>query len=182
VFRDGKDDGARAWARWAGGKLGPAARRIASWWGRNCAEQKDSGFVPTHTHNQAEFGLPDRPLPGQPPDPTSQTLTATITRWERLPGTEPCQDNDWVHHVVCHRSTLADGSLLVRRDYQVGDTTRQAIREVFRSFPDGRAVGLLLTYTNPSPADGAFERMARTLDELTAIVTDPGALRYLPRP
>lgn len=29
---------------------------------------------------------------------------------------------------------------------------------------------------------GAFERMARTPDQLTAIVTDPGALRYLPRP
>jgi hypothetical protein len=181
VFRDGKDAGARAWARWAGGKLGPAARRIASWWGRECAEHKDSGFVPTHTHNQVEFVLPDRPPPGQRPDRISQTLTATITRWERLPDSEPCEQSEWIEYVVCQRSTLPDGSRVVRRDYYVG-SSRQATRQVYRTFPDGRAVGLYLTYTNPSPAEGAFERMARTLDELTAIVTDPGAVRYLPRP
>ena len=181
VFRDGKDAGARAWARWTSGKLGLPARPRPSWWGRECAEQKASGFVPTHTHNQAELVLPDRPPAGQRPDPTSQTLTASITRWERLPATEPCEDSEEVDYVVCQQSTLPDGSLLVRRDYYAG-SSRQAARQVFRIFPDGRAVGLFLTYTNPSPTDGAFERMARTLDELAAIVTDPGALRYLPRP
>ena len=82
---------------------------------------------------------------------------------------------------VCQRSTLPDGSRLVRRDYY-DRRSRQAVRDVARIFADGRAVGLYLTYTNPSPEVGAFERMARTLDELTAIVTDPGALRYFPRP
>jgi hypothetical protein len=181
VFRDGKDAGARAWARWMRGKLGLAAQPAPSWWGRECAEQKNSGFVPTHTHNQAEIYLPDRPVPGERPDPGSQTLTATITRWERLPDIEPCQDTSWVVHVICQRSTLPDGSRVVRRDYYY-EEGRQAAREAYRAYPDGRAVGLFLTYTNPSPADGAFERMARTLDQLTAIVNDPAALRYVPRP
>jgi hypothetical protein len=59
--------------------------------------------------------------------------------------------------------------------------SRPPARQVARILPDGRAGGPYLTYVNPSPADGAFARMARTLDELTPIVTDPGALRYFPR-
>ena len=179
VFRDGKDAGARAWARWVRSELGLAAQPTPSWWGRECAEQKDSGFVPRHTYNQAEIFLPDRPTPGQRPNPGSQTLTATITRWERLPDEmKPCQEDEWIQYVVCDYSTLPDGSRVVRRDYYAG---QQASRQVARVFPGGRAVSLHLTYTNPS-RPGAFERMARTLDEMTAIATDPGALRYLPRP
>ncbi|MFL6129049.1 MAG: hypothetical protein ACJ73E_08275 [Mycobacteriales bacterium] len=181
VFRDGKDAGARAWARWVRGELGLPAGPVPSWWGRECAEQKDSGFVPTHTHNQAEIYLPDRAPPGERPEPGAQTLTATITRWERLPDSEPCQNSEWIEYVACRRSTLPDGSLVDQRDFYY-EEGRQAGREAYRVYPDGRAVGLFLTYTNPSPAEGAFERMARTLDELTAIVTDPAALRYLPRP
>jgi hypothetical protein len=118
VVADGNDAGARACARWVRGKLGAAARG-AAWWSRICAQQTDSGFIPTRTHNRTEFGLPDRPPPGETARPAAQVLTATIARWERLPDTagKPCQDSQWIEHVVCHHSTLADGPMLVQRDY-----------------------------------------------------------------
>jgi hypothetical protein len=180
VLRDGNDAGARLWARWVHGKVRPPAQPGISSFDRYCEHQTTSGVVvPTHTFYRAEFFFPDRPLPRQKPVRNSQTLTTTITRWERLPDeTKPCQDDEWIQYVVCEHSTLRDGSRVVRRDYYAG---RQATRQVARILPDGRAVGLYLTYVNPS-RPGAFERMARTLDEMTTIATDPGALRYLPRP
>ena len=186
VVTDGNDAGARAWSRWVRGRLGlQPPGPGAAWFSRTCAEQTTSGFVPTHTHNRAEVALPDRPPPGETARPEAQILTATATRWERLPDTagEPCPDSDSVEYVVCHHSTLADGSLVVQRDYyEIGVRGgRQAIRDVSRIFRDGRAVGLHLTANGPSPSDGAFARMARTLEELTAIVTDPEALQHVPR-
>lgn len=182
-FLDQGDAGARAWARWVRGKLGPQAEFWDGWFSRTCAEKKDSGFVPTRTQNQAEFRFSTRPRPGEVvTDP--QHITALAVRWERLPDTagRPCQDIGGVEFVVCEQSTLADGSLVVRQDYSqvVNQRANQTVRHVARIFPDGRVLGLTLDYSGP-PAEG-FARMVRTLDELTAIVVDPAALRYFPRP
>jgi hypothetical protein len=53
------------------------------------------------------------------------------------------------------------------------------VRYVGRVFPDGRAIGIYLNFTG---GGGSFERLSRSLDQLAALVTDPQALRYFPRP
>jgi hypothetical protein len=172
VVSDARDAGAQAWGRWINGKFGRQGPG-AAWFARTCAEWKDSVFVPTRSFNRVELGLESSLL----------MLTAyAIRRAQPLdPAWQPCQDSAWIRHVACHSSTLADGSLLVRDDrYEInvrgGGTP---VRYIGRVFPDGRAIGIYLNFTG---GGGDFQRLARTQAELAAIVTDPGTLRYFPRP
>jgi hypothetical protein len=172
VVSDAKDAGARAWGRWINGKFGRQSPG-AAWFGRTCAEWKDSVLVPTRSFNRVELGLGS----------SLQMLTAyAIRRAQPVgPDWQPCQDNEWIRHVACHSSTLPDGSLLVRDDhYEInvrGGGT--AVRYVGRIFPDGRSIGI---YLNRTGGGGAHRELVRSQAELAAIVTDPQVLRYFPRP
>ena len=172
VVSDGTDAGARAWGRWINGKFGRQGPG-AAWFGRTCAEWKDSVLVPTRSFNRVELGL----------ESSLQMLTAyAIRRAQPLgPDWQPCQDNEWTRHVACHSSTLPDGSLLVRDDYYEINVrgSGTAVRYVGRIFPDGRAIGISLNRTG---GGGAHRELVRSQAELAAIVTDPQVLRYFPRP
>jgi hypothetical protein len=186
------DAGAKAWASWVRGKL--AGRRPQAGpvdWIRMC--EIDFGYglvVPPHTQNHAEYVLP---LAGGVRG--SDNLTAATDRWERLPAQyrTPCRDDVITEHVVCRQRRLPDGSLLVQRDvYDIliqgspGDPAakrdKQAMRDATRIFPDGRTVTVGLGYNFMPAWKKSFDRHVLSLDQLAAIVTDPAALRYLPRP
>lgn len=187
----GPDAGARAWAQWVRGKvlrLRPQAGPVE----RIQMCERDMGYtvIPPHSQNHAEFALP---LPGVPAG--TDNLTAVTDRWERLPDQDrtPCRDDLITEHVVCHQRTLPDGSRLVQSDHYdiliysdpndpAPKRDKQAVREVTRIFPDGRTVSLGLVY-NSSPAwKHSFDRHVLTLDQLAAIVSDPQALQFFPRP
>jgi hypothetical protein len=183
------DPGARAWARWVRGKVaglrpqaGPAERI------QMCELDMGYTVIPPHLMNSATFTLP---LAGGVTG--TDSLTAAIDRWDRLPDQyrTPCKDDLITEHVVCHQRTLTDGSRLVQRDFydilihgdpddQNARRDKHAVRDVTRILPGGRTVSIGLGY-NGSPAwKRSFDRHVLSLDELTAIVTDPGALRHFP--
>jgi hypothetical protein len=189
------DAGAKAWAQWVRGKvaqLHPQAGPVE--WIRMCELDFGHGLVaPPHVMNSAIFALPLQPRPGDTGKPTD-SLTAVTDRWERLPNQyrTPCRDDLVTEHVVCHERTLADGSRLVQRDFFdlliQGDPNdpsakrdKHAVRDVTRILPDGRTVSLGLVYNMTPPWKRSFDRHVLSLDQLTAIVTDPAALRYFPR-
>jgi hypothetical protein len=185
------DPGARAWARWVRGRvagLHPQAGPVE--WLRMC--ELDMGYTvfPPHTQHHAEFVLPlGAGTRG------TDNLTAAADRFTRLPDQyrTPCKDDLITEHVVCQQRRLPDGSLLVRRDFYdiliYGDPNdpkarrdKQAIRDATRIFPDGRTVTVGLGYNFMPAWKKSFDRHVLSLDQLAAIVTDPGALRYFPRP
>jgi hypothetical protein len=186
------DAGAKVWATWVRGKLAghrPQAGPVE--WIRMC--EIDFGYglvVPQHTQNHAEYVLP---LAGGVRG--SDNLTAATDRWERLPAQyrTPCRDDVITEHVVCRQRRLPDGSLLVQRDvYDIliqgspddpaAKRDKQAVRDATRIFPDGRTVTVGLSYNFMPAWKKSFDRHVLSLDELASIVTDPGALRYFPRP
>jgi hypothetical protein len=188
------DPGARAWAAWVLTKLGPTAQAKAGpvEWLRMC--ELDVGYTvyPPHVQNHAEFALPVRPHPGAAAIGTDN-LTAATDRFERLPDLyrAPCKNNLITENVACHQRKLPDGSLLVQRDFYdiliYGDPKdpaakrdKQAVRDATRIFPDGRTVTAGLVYNLQPPWKRSFDRHVLSLDELAALVTDPGALQHFP--
>jgi len=189
------DATARAWAKWVLGKLGPRPHVKAGPvdWLRMC--EMDVGYTvfPPHTQNHAEFALPVLRRPGDAATPTTDNLTAATERFEHLPQQyrTPCKDDLITEHVVCRQRKLPDGSLLVQSDsYDIliyGDPKdpaakrdKQAVRNATRIFPDGRVVTAGLVYNLMPTWKRSFDRHVLSLDELAAIVADPGALRYMP--
>jgi hypothetical protein len=57
---------------------------------------------------------------------------------------------------------------------------KQAVRDATRIFLDGRVVTVGLVYNLQPKWKTSFDRHALSLNQLAAIVTDPGALRYFP--
>jgi hypothetical protein len=187
------DPGARGWANWVRTKLGPKAKAGPVEWLRMC--ELDVGYTvyPPHTQNHAEFVLPVLRKPGDAP--ATDNVTAVTDRFDRLPDKyrTPCGNDLITEIVVCHQRKLADGSLLVQRDFYdiliYGDPKdpaakrdKQAVRDATRIFPDGRTVSIGLVYNLQPKWKASFDRHALSLDQLAAIVTDPGALRYFPHP
>lgn len=185
------DPGARAWATWVLKKLGPGAKAKAGpvEWLHMC--QLDMGYTvfPPHVQNHAEFALP---IPGGAKAGTDN-LTVATDRWQRLPDQyrTPCKDDLITENVVCHQRKLPDGSVLVQRDFYdiliYGDPKdpaakrdKQAVRDATRIFPDGRTVTAGLVYNAPAPSKTSFDRHVLSLQQLAALVTDPGALQHFP--
>lgn len=186
------DPGAKAWASWVRGKLaGRRPQAGSAEWIRMCAIDFGHGLAyPPHIMNSAIFALP---LSGGVSG--TDSLTAATDRWDRLPALyrTPCRDDVITEHVKCEQRRLPDGSLLVQRDFfdiliqgdpddPAAKRDKQAVRDATRIFADGRTVSIGLVY-NLAPAwKRSFDRHVLSLDQLAAIVTDPGALRYFPRP
>jgi RNA polymerase sigma factor (sigma-70 family) len=185
------DPGARAWATWVRTKLGPKAAKAKPGpveWLRMC--ELDMGYTvfPPHSQNHAEFALPVRSGTG------TDNLTVATDRFTRLPDLyrAPCKDNLITQNVSCRQRRLPDGSLLVQHDFFdiliYGDPNdpatkrdKAADREATRIFPDGRTVTAGLAYNGQPSYKRSFDRHVLSLDELAALVTDPGALKFFPR-
>ena len=56
----------------------------------------------------------------------------------------------------------------------------QAVRDATRIFRDGRTVTAGLVYNGQPAWKTAFDRHVLSLDQLAALVTDPGALEHFP--
>lgn len=57
---------------------------------------------------------------------------------------------------------------------------KQAVRDATRILPDGRTVTAGLAYNAPAPSKTSFDRHVLSLQQLAALVTDPGALQHFP--
>jgi hypothetical protein len=183
---DNQDPGAAAWAAWVKARVARVHPRDFGF-ARDRVCELDVGFTvfPPRLSNEASFSLPIRG--------GTETLTATATRWDRLPDNynTPCRDDLITEHVRCTVLPLPDGSRLVLDDFYdvqiFGDPSdpntpvdKVAGRVAKRLFPDGRAVSLGLGYDFNPPFRHTWSHHVLSLAELGLILARPDATGFFP--